>query len=43
MTIYICRIKILGMPFATANKAVAVDWEKQDETHYYETMELEDK
>lgn len=42
MEIYICKIKILGMPFATASLEKAKHWEAQDETHYYETMKLED-
>jgi hypothetical protein len=42
MKIYICKIKILGMPFATVSKERAQTWEQEDESHYFEEMELED-
>ena len=40
--IYICSIKILGMPFATASLERAKEWEAQSESNYYNEMELQD-
>ena len=42
MKIYICKIKLLGMPFATASKERAVEWAARDENNYYVEMTLED-
>ena len=41
MKIYICSIKLIGMPFATASKERAEAWEAEDATHYFNEMELE--
>jgi len=42
MKIYICKIKLLGMPFATASKERAERWVFEDDSHYIEELELED-
>lgn len=42
MKVYVCKIKLLGMPFITASKIKAEEWANEDDTHYFDEYELED-
>ena len=40
--IYICKIKLLGFPFAVVDEQLAKQWVEQDpESHYYETVPVQ--
>lgn len=37
--IYICKIKVIGMPFAVLTEELAIEWEAKDpESNYYEKV-----
>jgi hypothetical protein len=42
MRVYICKIKLIGFPFATASKERAERWVEESESHYFEELEIED-
>lgn len=42
--VYICKIKILGFPFAVLDENLAKDWVSGDpDSRYYETLRVQDK
>jgi hypothetical protein len=39
--IFICKIKILGFPFAVLNEELAKEWvDKDPEMHYYDVVPI---